>query len=69
MKGYLKSVVTLGSVISVVLVCGTAVLSYRGSVDQVETSDGVTHTHIVLEKLETLRAATADAESARRGSR
>ena len=46
---------------------GTALLSYRAINEQVEAADRVTHTHVVLEKLETLRAEVLKAESARRG--
>ena len=67
MKGYLKSVVPLGLVVSLFLLGATAWLSYRGLAEQVDTADWVTHTHIVLERLETLRAGLLKAESARRG--
>ena len=67
MKGYLKSVVPLGLVVSLFLLGATTWLSYRGVAEQIETADWVTHTHIVLERLETLSAGLVKAESARRG--
>jgi PAS domain S-box-containing protein len=67
MKGHLKSFVPVGLAVSAILLGGTAVLSYRSIVDQVESADWVTHTHIVLERLETLRADLVKAESSRRG--
>ena len=67
MKGYLKSVVPLGLVVSLFLLGATAWLSYRGVAEQVDTAARVTHTHIVLERLETFRAGLLQAESARRG--
>jgi signal transduction histidine kinase len=67
MKGYLKRVVPLGLAVSVTLMGGTAMLSYRSIVDQVKNADWVTHSHIALERLETLRASLVKAEGARRG--
>jgi PAS domain S-box-containing protein len=67
MKGYLKSVVPLGLAVSLFLLGAIAWLSYRTSAEQTDTAEWVTHTHIVLERLEGLLADVVKAESARRG--
>src|SRR5712692_3090652 len=67
MKGYLKSVVPLGLTVPLFLLGATAWLSYRTSAQQTDTAEWVTHTHIVLERLEGLLADIVKAESSRRG--
>jgi len=67
MKSYLKSAVPWGIGLSLVLVIGAAALSYRNLVEQTEDFEWVTHTHVVIERLETLRSEILKVENARRG--
>jgi PAS domain S-box-containing protein len=67
MKGYLKNMVPLGLTVSLFLLGATAWMSYRTSAEQTDTAEWVTHTHIVLERLEGLLAEVLKAESSRRG--
>lgn len=67
MKGYLKSFVPWGIALSLALVVGAAALSYRNLLEQTEDSEWVAHTHVVIERMEVLRAEVWKVENARRG--
>jgi PAS domain S-box-containing protein len=67
MKTYVKALVSLGLGLSLALVIGAMLLSLRSFSEQGEAAESVTHTHIVLEGLETMRAEVLRAENARRG--
>jgi len=67
MKSYVKGLVPLGLGLSLALGAGLALLSFRSLAEQTEAADWVSHTHLVLERLETLRAEVLKAENARRG--
>ncbi len=67
MKKYVKGLVPLGLGLSLALGAGLALLSFRSLAEQTEAADWVSHTHLVLERLETLRAEVLKAENARRG--
>jgi len=67
MKSYVKGLVPLGLGLSLALGAGAALLSFRSIAEQSEAAEWVSHTHSVLERLETLRAEVLTAESARRG--
>ena len=67
MRSYLKAGVGVGLGLSLALVLGATLLSFRSLGEQGEAADSVTHTHLVIEGLETLRAEVLRAENARRG--
>jgi PAS domain S-box-containing protein len=67
MKSYLKSAAPWGIVLSLVLVMGADALSFRSLAEQSENAQWVAHTHMVIERLETLRNEVLKAENARRG--
>jgi PAS domain S-box-containing protein len=67
MKSYVKGLVPLGLGLSLALGAGLALLSFRSLAEQAEAADWVSHTHLVLERLETLRAEVLKAENAQRG--
>jgi PAS domain S-box-containing protein len=67
MKTHARALVSAGMVLSLALVVGAAVLSLRSLAEQGEAAEMVTHTHVVIEGLESLRAAVLKAEDARRG--
>ena len=66
MKSYLKAGVAVGLGLSLALVIGATLLSFRSLGEQEDAADSVTHTHLVIEGLETLRAEVLRAENARR---
>jgi len=67
MKSYVKGLVPLGLGLSLALGAGLVLLSFRSLAEQTEAADWVSHTHLVLERLETLRAEVLKAENAQRG--
>ena len=67
MKNYPKTAVPLGIGLSLVLVVGAAVLSFRNLMEQREDAAWVTHTHVVMERMENLRSEVLKVENARRG--
>ncbi|HKO05112.1 MAG TPA: PAS domain S-box protein [Candidatus Acidoferrales bacterium] len=67
MKSYVKGLVPLGLGLSLALGAAAALLSFRSLAEQTEAADWVTHTHVAIEGLETLRAEVLKAENARRG--
>ncbi len=67
MKNYLKDNVSWGIGLSVLLVAGAAGLSFHDLSEFAENSTWVTHTHVVIERLETLRSEVLKVENARRG--
>ena len=67
MKNYPKTAVPLGIGLSLVLVVGAAVLSFRNLMEQREDAAWVTHTHVVIERMENLRSEVLKVENARRG--
>ena len=67
MKSYLKSAVPWGIGLSLALVVGAGALSMRSLAQQSEDAQWVAHTHLVIERLETLRNEVLKAENARRG--
>lgn len=67
MRSYIKGLVPLGLGLSLALGAGLTLLSFHSLAEQTESADWVSHTHLVLERLETLRAEVLKAENARRG--
>ena len=67
MKIYLKPLVSPGLGLSLALVMGATVLSFLSLAELRDSSEWVTHTHLVIEGLESLRAEVLKAENARRG--
>ena len=67
MKIYVQALVSVGLGLALALVLGVTLLSFRSLAEQGEAADWVTHTHIVIGGLETLRAEVLRAESARGG--
>jgi PAS domain S-box-containing protein len=67
MKTYVKTLVSAGLGISLALVIGATLLSFYSLAEQAEAADSVTHTHVVIEGLATLRTDVLRAENARRG--
>ncbi len=67
MKTYVKAVVSAGMGLALALVLGATALSFRSLAEQELAAASVTHTHLVLQGLESLRAEVLRAESARQG--
>ena len=67
MNSHLKSAVPWGIALSLVLVVGAAVQSFRNLAEFEEDAKWVAHTHVVLERMETLRSEVLKVENARRG--
>jgi PAS domain S-box-containing protein len=67
MKRYLKTAVPLGIGLSLLLVLGAAVLAFHNLAEQTADAEWVTHTHVVIERLEVLRSELLKVENARRG--
>jgi PAS domain S-box-containing protein len=67
MKAHVGRLLPVGFVLALALAGATALFSYRSTLEQMEAAEWVAHTHVVLERLGTLRAGVLKAESARRG--
>ncbi|HXZ19378.1 MAG TPA: CHASE3 domain-containing protein [Candidatus Acidoferrales bacterium] len=67
MKTYLKIAVPWGIGLSLALVIGAAALSFRNLDEYRQNAEWVAHTHVVIERLETLRSEVLKVENARRG--
>ena len=67
MKTYLKNAVPWGIGLSLALVIGAAALSFGNLDEYRQNAEWVAHTHVVIERLETLRSEVLKVENARRG--
>lgn len=67
MKRVFKQSVPIGMGLALALAAGAAALSFRNLAEDNDAARWVSHTHEVIERLETLRSEVLKAENARRG--